>query len=186
MLFINALRTNVTTCGSQHVSSQQTRAPLIIVSILVVAVVVVVVAMSVGVVVVVAPIPPTGVAVVSMMARPIARRPVSEGSQSYPFLPNLTTISLGQNCRSSTQFWSSAWMLTFAAAHFFPYMFISVRVTPLSLLQLYMSCFVESVSRFPMKCDATFFLRTDLNPVSCSGFRGLDFGFDAQNPFRSE
>jgi len=51
---------------------------LIIVSILVVAVVVVVVAMTVRVVVVVALIPPTGVAVVSMMARPIARRAAIE------------------------------------------------------------------------------------------------------------
>jgi len=47
-------------------------------SILVVAVVVVVVAMNVRVVYVVALIPPTGVAVVSMMARPIARRAAIE------------------------------------------------------------------------------------------------------------
>jgi len=51
---------------------------LIIVSILVVAVVVIVVAMTVRVVVVVTLIPPTGVAVVSMIARPIARRAAIE------------------------------------------------------------------------------------------------------------
>jgi len=51
---------------------------LIIVSILVVAVVVILVAMTVRVVVMVTLIPPTGVAVVSMMARPIARRAAIE------------------------------------------------------------------------------------------------------------
>jgi len=86
--------------------------PHIIVSFMVVAVVVVIVAMTVGVVVMVAPIPPTGVAVVSMMAQPKARRAVIE----WVVIPALGGVVLPVLVVRS--YWSLAWMLTCAAAHY--------------------------------------------------------------------